>query len=204
MEQGKRKFMLHQIGLIARFQPFGKQRAPDISAIYEEEFKVPIGTHGGWTSQKAFHHRLLPFRPERNQFPGQLPSIEPVNDLLQISIAGGVKFHVSVHHELKRHIRSGKSHMFHQIRHIASFRGGRFQKLFPHGRIEKELSGDNCRTVRSTYLRKFFFHPAFQAIVNAGQLVFGFTDQFHHRNRRYAGKRLPPEPQALNAKQILC
>lgn len=59
MKQGKGEFMLHQICLISCLQPFGEQRALNITSVYKEELKVPVGTHNRRASQEAFYLEAL-------------------------------------------------------------------------------------------------------------------------------------------------
>ena len=203
MQQGKGKFMLHQPGLISRLQPLGQQRASDISSIDEEKLKVPVGTDHRRTSQKAVNGHPLHLRMKRQKLSGDFPSVDAVYDLLQVSVSRCVEADVPVHHELKRHIRTGQGHVLHQIGHVASFRRRSFQKFLSHRRIKKELSGDHRGSLRRADFRKFLFHTAVQPVMDAGERILCLRDQFHHGNRRNAGKRFPPETQTVDVIQIL-
>ena len=203
MQQGKGKFMLHQPGLISRFQSLGQQRASDISSVDEEKLKVSVGADHRRASQEAVNGQPLHLRSKRQKLSGDFPSIDAVYDFLQVSVSRCVKTDVPVHHELKRHIRTGQGHVLHQIGHVASFRRRSFQKFLSHRRIKKELSGDHRGSLRRADFRKFLFHTAVQPVMDAGERILCLRDQFHHGNRRNAGKRFPPETQTVDVIQIL-
>ena len=195
--------MLHQPGLISRFQSLGQQRASDISSVDEEKLKVPVGADHRRASQEAVNGQSFHLRSKRQKLSGDLPSIDAVYDFLQVSVSRCVETDVPVHHELKRHIRTGQGHMLHQIGHIAAFRRRGFQEFLSHRRVEKKLACDHRGSLRRADFRKFLFHAAVQPVMDAGERILCFGDQLHHGNRRDAGKRLPPEPQTVDVIQIL-
>ena len=152
VQQRKRELVLHQISLVACLQSLGKQRALNVSSIHKEKFKIPVGADYGRASQEAFHFYSLLFYGKRNQFLYNLPSVNAVDNFLQISVSGGMEPDLPVHHELKSHIGPGKRHMLHQIRYIAALRGRGFQEFFPDRRIKEKLPDNDGCALRCAYL----------------------------------------------------
>ena len=203
MQQGERELMLHQIRPVARLQPLGQKRAADISSVYEEKLKIPVGAYHGRASQEAAYGQAFRLRVKGQKLACDLPAVNTVDDLPKVPVSRGMETHVPIDQELKGHVRPGQRHVLHQVGYIASFRRRGFQKFFPHRRVEKEFAHDHRGTLRRADLGKLLFRAALQPVMDAGKGSLCFGDQFHHGNRRDAGKRLAAKAQAAQMIQIL-
>ena len=203
MQQSEGEFMLHQIRPVARFQSLGQKRAADISSVYEEKLKIPVGAHHGRASQKTVYGQALRLRVKGQKLARDLPAVNAVNDLSEIPVSRGMEAHVPVDQKLESHVGPGQRHMLHQVGYIASLRRRGLQKLFPHRRVEKKLAHNHRGALRRADLGKFLFHPAVQPVMDPGKGSLCFGDQLHHGNRRDAGKRLTAEAQAVQMIQVL-
>ena len=106
MEHAQRKLVLHQIFLIPLLHRLGYHVASYKPSVYKIDLKVAVGSDLHRLSQIALHADPLLFCLYGNQLSGYVPSVDAVDHLPQIPVAGGVELHLPSHRKLKGNIRS--------------------------------------------------------------------------------------------------
>ena len=113
VEHTQRKFVLHQILFISFLHGPGHHITPDKPAVDKINLKIAVGTHQKRLSQIAFYMDPALFGLNRHQRRRHITTVNTIYYLFQISVSGGVKFHLIPGQQLKRNIRSGKRQMLH-------------------------------------------------------------------------------------------
>ena len=126
MQYAQWKLMLHQILLVAFLDSLGDHTAADKTTVDKIDLEVTVGTHQYRFAQISFDFDAVLFDLDRHQLCGDLPAVDPVNYLPQVTVSGGMESGLVSQYEFKRNIRSRQRQMFHQIRDITALCGRLF------------------------------------------------------------------------------
>ena len=163
--------MLHQILLVALLDRARHDIAPYKSSVNKINFKVAVGAHLYRLPKVSVDPDAVLLRLDRHKLVCDVPSVDAVDDLPEIAVAGRMELHLASEDQLKGNIRSGECKMLHQIRDIASLRGRLAQKFPPHRRVEKEIPHKKGRSVRRTHLVKGNLSGTLKLYPAAGKAV---------------------------------
>ena len=105
--------MLHHIRLVSILNGFHDDLAFYISAVNIIVLKGPVAAGNDRLSGKSFYGNTAFFIFHLCQFPGNIPSVNAVNDIFQAGIAGAVELCLSVYHVFKRNILVGQGKLLH-------------------------------------------------------------------------------------------
>ena len=119
-------FMLHHIRLIGFLNGLHQDLAFYIPAVDIIIFKIPVSPGDHRLSDKAFDEDPRPFKPDLQQFSGNIPAVDPVDHIFQIGISGTMETHLPVYHIFKRNILVGQSQLLHVGADIPGFCHGSF------------------------------------------------------------------------------
>ena len=203
VKQRERIFMLHHRGMVPILDGFRQQLALHISVIDVIVFKVPVSTGNHRLPDKAGNLHQLAFSLDLNQFPGNVSSVNVVNQLADIPVSAGMQLRLMIDHVFKRHLRMGKRKLLHHSPHRIGLRRGRPQELFPCRCIVKQVFDDKRRPFRRADLLEQFFLSALDQIPDALEDIRYFCDHLNLCHSRNTGKRLSPKAQGCDACQFL-
>ena len=120
----KRIFMLHHIGLVRFFNGFHKDLALDIASVDIIIFKIPVSSGHHRFSDKTINGDAAAFKMHFQQFPGNIPAVNPIDHIFQIGISRGMKPGLSVDHVFKGDVLVGQGKLLHIGADIACLRHG--------------------------------------------------------------------------------
>ena len=83
--------MLHQILLVAFLDSLGDHTAADKTTVDKIDLEVTVGTHQYRFAQISFDFDAVLFDLDRHQLCGDLPAVDPVNYLPQVTVSGGME-----------------------------------------------------------------------------------------------------------------
>ena len=118
--------VLHHIWLIGFLNGLHQDLAFYIPAVDIIIFKIPVSPGDHRLSDKAFDEDPRPFKPDLQQFSGNIPAVDPVDHIFQIGISGTMETHLPVYHIFKRNILVGQSQLLHVGADIPGFCHGSF------------------------------------------------------------------------------
>ena len=112
MQNCKWKLVLHHKITISVFHGFGDHCTFDITAVYEEIFKVTISTCDDRLAEKTCDMDTIFLIIDLNQVSCHITAIDIVDHIFQFSISGSTQFFLSVIQKLKSNfrMRQGKVH----------------------------------------------------------------------------------------------
>ena len=195
--------MLHHIGLIGFLDSLHQDLALYIPAVDIIIFKIPVSSGDHRLSNKAFDQDPRPFKPDLQQFSGNISAVNPVDHISQIGISGTVEPHLPVYHVFERNILMGQGQLFHVGADIPGFCHGSFQKFCPGGGVKEQIPHQHGSAVWSADLFQRFFPAPLYHIPDADHIFRRLGDHFHLGDRRNTGQSLPPKSQRGNLQQIL-
>ena len=205
MQDCERVFVLHHKIFIGIFNGFGDDRAPDIPAIDKIVFVIPVSSGNDRfpdiTGQRS--KSCLPM--DLQQICRDLSSIDPINDILQICVSGGMQPVLIIIDKFERNLRMRKSQPFHQVIDVTGFRLRTFQEFPPDRCIIEHiphLKSGALRCADFFRLRCLLF-SAFNDITDTGEFSRCLCNQFHLADSCNTGKCLSTKPQRRDTEKIL-
>ena len=137
MQNCKWKLVLHHKITISVFHGFGDHCTFDITAVYEEIFKVAISTCDDRLAEKTCDMDSIFLIIDLNQVSRYVTAIDIVDHIFQFSVSGSTKFFLSVIQKLKSNFRMRQGKVHQEILHMSGFCHWRFQKFSSRRNIVK-------------------------------------------------------------------
>ena len=137
MQNCKWKLVLHHKITISVFHGFGDHCTFDITAVYEEIFKVAISTCDDRLAEKTCDMDTIFLIIDLNQVSCHITAIDIVDHIFQFSISGSTQFFLSVIQKLKSNFRMRQGKVHQEILHMSGFCHWRFQKFSSRRNIVK-------------------------------------------------------------------
>ena len=122
VQHRKRILMQHHKVFVRILNTFWDQTAFDIAPVDEIIFKIPVSAGDHRFSDKTMDSYLFISAMDFHKRSRDIPSVNMVDDLFDISVSGGLEFRLIIGYEFKRYIRMRKRHMFHQAADIRPLR----------------------------------------------------------------------------------
>ena len=119
LQYRKRITVTHHKRLVSILDRPGDDRALHITSIDKVILVISVSPGNHRLSDKAANPDIPIIRLRCHQICRDIPSVNAVNNILQITVAGRVQLRIPIADEFKRDIRMRQRHAFQQIAHIA-------------------------------------------------------------------------------------
>ena len=201
-KHGKGILMLHHEWLVGILDGLSDEAVADIPPVDEINLKAAVAPGNDRLSDKASHSDRVRAACDGNQVLSNLPPVDGVDNVLQISVAGGKELCLVILNKAEGDFRMGQGNLFHQARHMGGLRGRRLQELPPCRRIKEQVPYQEGCALRGADLLEADFLSAFDAVAASGDTSRRAGNQLHLRNGRNAGKGLTAESQGSDSHQV--
>ena len=119
LQYRKRITVAHHKRFVSILDCPGNDRALHITPIDKIILVIPVSPGNHRLSDKAANPDISIIRLRCHQICSDIPSVNAVNNILQITVAGRVQLRIPIADEFKRDVRMRQRHAFQQIAHIA-------------------------------------------------------------------------------------
>ena len=203
VQHAQGKFADHHPLAAAAFHGGGKQRAFHGAAIQEKVLMAAVAPADVADAHKAMQQHAVhgAFHPG-HQFQ-RFHAVHAHDGAVQLPVAGAEIYQLLVRHEAEGHGGMGQDQPCHQFADGGGFRAGLFQEFPAHRRVVKQFLYGEGGAFGAGCLLDLQNFSALIAHQQAAVLSLGAGLANHFGDGSDRSQRFSPEPQGLNAVQIL-
>ena len=175
----------------------------DVSSVDKIGLKVPVPSGDQRRSQISGDVDPLFLMVYLQKVGRDLPPVDMVDHILQVSVAGGVEPGLAVIDKLERDLRVGQSQPGHKVADMACLCHWRLQEFTPGRGVVEKLAHQEGGAVSGPGILHALFLSSRDPVDSAECLRLCLGDQFHLGHCRNAGKSFSPEPQGSDVGKVL-